>query len=86
MTIVSIFAVGYTRLGTKILKMAPPSIKNFDLEDTGKLVTIIAVSEMTREYLSHQTENPTRTHARLNGALKMASIAMLVGRQCSRFQ
>ena len=41
-------------LGTKILKITPPSIQNFDLEDTGKLVAIIAASEMTRQYLIKQ--------------------------------
>ena len=38
----------------KILKMTPPSIQKFDLEDTGKLVAIIVASEMTREYLIKQ--------------------------------
>ena len=28
--------------------------KKFDLEDTGKLVAIVAASEMTREYLIKQ--------------------------------
>ena len=37
-------------LGKKILKMAPLSIQKFDLEDMGKLVVIVAASEMTREY------------------------------------
>ena len=41
-------------LGKKILKMDPLSIQRFDLEDTGKLVAIIAVSKMTREYLIKQ--------------------------------
>ena len=50
----SVFAVGYSVLGRKILKMAPPRIQKFDLEDTGKLVAIVAVSEMTREYLIKQ--------------------------------
>ena len=45
---------GYSMLGKKILKIAPPSIQRFDLEDTGKLVAIIAASEMTREYLIKQ--------------------------------
>ena len=44
------FAVGYSMLGKKILKMASPSIQKFDLEDTGKLVAIITASEMMREY------------------------------------
>ena len=47
-------AVGYSMLGKKILKMTPPSIQKFDLEDTGKLVAIVAASEMTREYLIKQ--------------------------------
>ena len=31
--------------------MALLSIQKFDMEDTGKLVVIVAASEMTREYL-----------------------------------
>ena len=48
--LISIFAVGYSVLGKKILKMTPPSIQKFGLEDTGKLVAIVAIvtaSEMT---------------------------------------
>ena len=45
----SVFSVGYSMLGTRTLKMAPLSIQKLDLEDTGKLVAIIAASEMTRE-------------------------------------
>ena len=41
-------------LGKKIPKIAPPSIQKFDLDNTGKLVAIVAVSEMTREYLIKQ--------------------------------
>ena len=37
-TVISVLAVGYSLLGKKILKMTPPSIQRFDLEDTGKLV------------------------------------------------
>ena len=43
--VVSVSAVCYSMLGKKILKMAPPSIQKFDLEDTGKLVAIVAASE-----------------------------------------
>ena len=50
--VISLVAVGYSVLGKKILKIAPPSIQHFDLEDTGKLVAIVAASEMTREYLN----------------------------------
>ena len=53
-SIISVFAVGYSMLGKKILKMAPLNIQKFDLEDTGKLVAIIAVSEMMIEYLIKQ--------------------------------
>ena len=52
--VISVLAVGYSMLGKKILKIAPPSIQRFDLEDTGKLVAIVAASEMTREYLIKQ--------------------------------
>ena len=53
-SLISVLAVGYSMLGKKILRMAPPSIQKFDLEDTGKLVVIIAASEMTGEYLIKQ--------------------------------
>ena len=53
-SVISAFAIGYSLLGKKILKMAPPSIQKFDLEDGGKLVAVIAASEMTREYLIKQ--------------------------------
>ena len=52
--VISVLAVGYSMLGKKILKMTPPCIQKFDLEDTGKLVAIVATSEMTREYLIKQ--------------------------------
>ena len=50
--VISVLAVGYSMLGKKCI--APPSIQHFDLEDTGKLVAIVAASEMTREYLIKQ--------------------------------
>ena len=46
--------VGYSMLGKKILKLTPSSIQKFDLKDMEKLVAIVAVSEMTREYLIKQ--------------------------------
>ena len=52
--VISVLAVGYSMLGKKILHIAPPSIQRFDLEDTGKLVAIVAALEMTREYLIKQ--------------------------------
>ena len=53
-SVVSALAIGYSMLGKKILKMAPPSIQKFDLEDIGKLVGTVAASGMTREYLIKQ--------------------------------
>ena len=52
--VISVLAVGYSMLGKKILRMTPPSIQKFDLEDRGKLVAIVAASEKTREYLIKQ--------------------------------
>ena len=52
--VISVLAVGYSMLGKNILRMTPPSIKKFDLEDTEKLVAIVTASEMTREYLIKQ--------------------------------
>ena len=52
--VISVLAVGYSMLGKKILKVSPHSIQRFDLEDMGKLVAIVAASEMTREYLIKQ--------------------------------
>ena len=71
--VISVLAVGYSMLGKKILKMTPPSVQKFDLEDTGKLVAIVAALEMTREYLIKQ--DLTRSDKRI----KMASVAMLIG-------
>ena len=41
-------------LGKKDTKDHSSSIQKFDLEDTGKLVAIVAASEMMREYLIKQ--------------------------------
>ena len=52
--VISVLAVAYSMLGKKILKMTPPSIQKFDLEDTRKLVAVVATSEMAIEYLIKQ--------------------------------
>ena len=52
--VISVLAVGYSVLIKKIFRMSPPSVQKFNLEDTGKLVAIIAALEMTREYLIKQ--------------------------------
>ena len=58
--VISVLAVGYSMLGKKILKMTQPSVETFDLEDAGKLVAIVAASEMTRE-----TEDLARSYRRI---------------------
>ena len=52
--VTSVLAVGYSMLGKKILKVSPPSIQGFNLDNMGKLAAIVAASEMTREYLIKQ--------------------------------
>ena len=74
MAVISVLAVGYSMLGKKILKVSPPSIQHFDLEDTGKLVAIVAASEMTREYLIKKKILPDHINVS-----KMASVVMLIG-------
>ena len=54
-SLISVFAVGYSMLGKKILKMAPPSIQKFNLEDTGKLVAIVTVLLNRRSYQNTST-------------------------------
>ena len=76
--VISVLAVGYSMLGKKILKITPPSVQKSDLEDTGKLVAIVAASEMTREYLIKQKILPDHINV-LSAAIKMASVAMLIG-------
>ena len=45
--VVCALAVGYIMLSKSVLKMTPPSIQKFGLEDTGKLVVIVAAAEMS---------------------------------------
>ena len=68
--VISVFAVGYPRLGKNLLKMTPPSFQKFDLEDTGKLVAIVTASEIMHARVPHQTENHTGTHQRLSYSTK----------------
>ena len=51
--VISVLAVGYSMLGKKILKMTPPSIQKFDLEDTEKLVAIIAAPPENPQVVYH---------------------------------
>ena len=52
--VVSALAVGYTMLGKTLIKMSPPSLSKFDIEDGVKLVGIVAQSNFTKDYLIKQ--------------------------------
>ena len=52
--VVSGLAVGYTLLGKTLIKMSPPSLSKFDIEDSVKLVATIAPSDFTKDYLIKQ--------------------------------
>ena len=52
--VVSVLAVGYTMLGKMLIKMSPPSLSKFDVEDGVKLVAMVAMSDFTKDYLIKQ--------------------------------
>ena len=52
--VISALAVGYTMLGKTLIKMSPPSLGKFDVEDGVKLVGIIALSNFMKDYLIKQ--------------------------------
>ena len=52
--VISVLADGYTMLGKILIKMSPPSLSKFDIEDGVKLVAIIAMSDFTKGYLIKQ--------------------------------
>ena len=49
-SVVSVLAIGYTMLGKTLIKMSPPSLSKFDIEDGVKL----ALSDFTKDYLIKQ--------------------------------
>ena len=51
---ISVPAIGYTMLRKTLIKMSPPSLSKFDIEDGVKLVGIIALSDFTKDYLIKQ--------------------------------
>ena len=59
--VISVFAVGYSMLGTKVLKMTPPSIQKFDLNETGKADSYHHHIRYAKR-VPHQTGNSTGTH------------------------
>ena len=52
--VVSALAIAYTMLGKTLIKMSPPSLSKFGVEDGVKLVTIVALSDFTKDYLIKQ--------------------------------
>ena len=52
--VVSALAVGYTMLGKTLIKMSPPSLGKFDVEDGVILVAIVALSDFMKDYLIKQ--------------------------------
>ena len=70
--VVSALAVGYTMLGKTLIKMSPPSLSKFDIEDGVKLVAIIVFRKIRHCYLIKQKIIP-------NNILDMASIGFLIG-------
>ena len=53
--VVSVLAVGYTMLAKTLVKMSPPSLSKFDIEDGVKLVAIVApLSDFMKDYLIKQ--------------------------------
>ena len=56
--IISILAVGYTMLGKTLIKMRPPSLGKFDIEDGVKLVGIVAIADFMKDYLIKQKNYP----------------------------
>ena len=45
--VISVLAVGYTMLGKTLIKMSPPSLRKFKVEEGVKLVPIVATSNFT---------------------------------------
>ena len=52
--VISILAVGFTVLGKTLIKMSPPSLSKFDVEDGAKLVAMVTMSNFTKDYLIKQ--------------------------------
>ena len=52
--VISVLAIGYSMLGKTLIKMSPPSLSMFDVEDSIKLVAIVAMSYFTKDYLIKQ--------------------------------
>ena len=61
--VISVLAVSYTMLGKTLIKMSPPSLRKFDVEDGVTLVPIVAISNFTKDYLiKHWISNRRSSH------------------------
>ena len=56
-SVVSALAVGFTTIEKSLIKMSPPFLGKFDVEDGIKLVAILAISDCTEHYLIKQKNN-----------------------------
>ena len=52
--VISVLAIGYTMLGKALIRMSPPSLSKFDVEDGVKLAAIVAMSDFMKDYLIKQ--------------------------------
>ena len=52
--VISALTVGYKMLEKTLIKMSPPSLSKFDIENSVKLVAIVAKSDLTKDYLIKQ--------------------------------
>ena len=54
--VISVLAVGYTMVGKTLIKMNPPSLSKFDIEDgvIKLVVAIIVMSDFMKDYLIKQ--------------------------------
>ena len=45
------FAMGYSYVLRKFLRMTPPSLTKMDVSDAGKLILVIGASSMTKDWM-----------------------------------
>ena len=57
-TVISALAIGFTMIEKSLIKMSPPSLGKFDVEDGVTLVVIVAISDFTKDYLIKQNIIP----------------------------
>ena len=57
--VISALAVGYTLLKKTLIKMSPPSLSKFDIDDGVKLIGIVTLSDFTKDYLIKQKLIPS---------------------------